>query len=204
MRGQRQPKQSLKFVFWSTQRLLAAAIKSKQMHLQSKTRLAVSSEAGLPSWLMGCLHLLWTRHTSKRARWKIFNIRLNGSCAQKLPLLLERPSKKHNGSFASSISCYRCILHWLFPRANIRTADLFPLFQPDVIFQSFLHTVSISLQIFQTYLTHVIHHWLDTFDFVNDVFTLCGTFEKLSSVHSRTFCCLTLKCLLMNKSKGIY
>lgn len=106
MRGQQQSKQSLKFVFWSTQRLLAAAIKCKQMHLQSKTRLAVSSEAGL-SWLMVCLHLLWTCHASKHAHSKIFNIRANVTGADWLSpahtILSQRPSKDFNGSFASFI-----------------------------------------------------------------------------------------------------
>lgn len=37
--GQQQSKQRLKFVFRSTQTLLAAAIKCRQMHLQTKTRL---------------------------------------------------------------------------------------------------------------------------------------------------------------------
>lgn len=38
-RGQKQPKRSLKFVFWSTQAAFPAAIKHKRMHLQRKNKI---------------------------------------------------------------------------------------------------------------------------------------------------------------------
>lgn len=113
------------------------------MHLQRKTRLAVSGEAGQLSWLMGCLHLLWIRHACKHAHC---NIRAEVSGAEWVSLahivLWQRPLKEHNGRCESSIPLatnhvYFAIIYWLFSRANRKIADWFPIFQPSNSFHSF-------------------------------------------------------------------
>lgn len=190
-RGQQQPKQSLKFVFWSTQWLLFVAIRHEQMHLWRKTRLAVSGEAGQLLWLMGCLHLLWIHHASNHAQCNI-------SSAEWVflahILLWQRPLKEHNGRCESSIPLatnhvYFAIIYWLFSRANRKIADWFSMFQPSNIFHSFLCAIKMGWQRFDARSRQAINHGEkhDASDF--DTFTLFNTrdlFEKWPSVRSRT------------------
>lgn len=142
IRGRKQGKQSLTFVFWSTRRRLFAAIKHEQMHPQRETRLAVPGAAGAALMVNG-LFTPSVNPPRPRAHTQWHQGRPSGGadlCFLAHITLWQRLLRERSGRCKSSVLLAEnpadiyfflpSVIQQLFSRAKRKIADKFAIFQP--------------------------------------------------------------------------